>query len=285
MATYKSAVREAELALEKYQKSMQLAKMFMLEISNLESVDLYLNYENEMSAEVYAKYMDGVNRMCKDEPMQYILGYEWFYGRKFTVNQDVLIPRPETEELVSNVLIAVDERMENRDTPLSLIDVGCGSGAIGLSLKLEEPSLKVVLGDISAPALKVAEKNAKDLGAEVSFVEGDMLEPFIEAGVKVDVLVCNPPYIPSEQEMEASVKDFEPNVALFGGNDGLYFYKKVFDSCEKILNPNALMAFEIGYDQKEALLAEVTKRFPNAQSEVLQDMYGKDRMLFVDFSK
>ena len=285
MATYKSAVREAELALEKCQKSMQLAKMFMLEISNLESVDLYLNYENEMSAEVYAKYMDGVNRMCKDEPMQYILGYEWFYGRKFTVNQDVLIPRPETEELVSNVLIAVDERMENRDTPLSLIDVGCGSGAIGLSLKLEEPSLKVVLGDISAPALKVAEKNAKDLGAEVSFVEGDMLEPFIEAGVKVDVLVCNPPYIPSEQEMEASVKDFEPNVALFGGNDGLYFYKKVFDSCEKILNPNALMAFEIGYDQKEALLAEVNKRFPNAKSEVLQDMYGKDRMLFVDFSK
>lgn len=283
MATYKSAVREAELALEKCQKSMQLAKMFMLEISNLESVDLYLNYENEMSAEVYAKYMDGVNRMCKDEPMQYILGYEWFYGRKFTVNQDVLIPRPETEELVSNVLIAVDERMENRETPLTLIDVGCGSGAIGLSLKLEEPSLKVVLGDISAPALKVAEKNAKDLGAEVSFVEGDMLEPFIEAGVKVDVLVCNPPYIPSEQEMEASVKDFEPNVALFGGNDGLYFYKKVFDSCEKILNPNALMAFEIGYDQKESLLAEVNKRFPQAKSEVLQDMYGKDRMLFVDF--
>ena len=285
MATYKSAVREAELELEKNQKSMQLAKIFMLEISNLESVDLYLNYENEMDAEVYSKYMDGVKRMCKDEPMQYILGYEWFYGRKFTVNQDVLIPRPETEELVSNVLIAVDERMEKRTTPLTLIDVGCGSGAIGLSLKLEEPSLNVTLGDISAPALKVAEKNAKDLGADVTFVEGDMLEPFINANLKVDVLVCNPPYIPQEQVIEASVKDYEPNVALFGGNDGLYFYKKVFDSCDKILNKNALMAFEIGYDQKDALLAEVRERFPKAKSEVLQDMYGKDRMLFVDFAE
>lgn len=285
MATYKSAVREAEINLEKHQKSMQLAKLFMLEISNLESVDLYLNYENEMNADVYEQYKSGIERMCNDEPMQYILGYEWFYGRKFHVNQDVLIPRPETEELVSNVLIACDERMEKRTTPMTLIDVGCGSGAIGISLKLEEPSLNVVLGDISAPALKVAQQNAESLGAQVSFVEGDMLAPFIEAGIKVDVLVCNPPYIPTEQVVEASVKDFEPNVALFGGNDGLFFYKKVFDSCEKVLNEGALMAFEIGYDQKDKLLEEVTKRFPQAKSEVLQDMYGKDRMLFVDFGK
>lgn len=285
MATYKSAVREAELALEACQKSMQLAKLFMLEISDLESVNLYLNYENEMDEMVYAKYKDGIDRMCHDEPMQYILGYEWFYGRKFTVNQDVLIPRPETEELVSNVLIACDERLENGDRPLTLIDVGCGSGAIGLSLKLEEPSLNVVLGDISHEALEVAKGNAKALEADVSFVEGDMLEPFIASGIKVDVLVCNPPYIPSQQVIESSVKDFEPNVALFGGNDGLYFYKKVFDSCEKILNEGAMMAFEIGYDQKDALLAEVTTRFPQAKSEVLQDMYGKDRMLFVDFKK
>lgn len=145
MATYKSAVREAELALEASQKSMQLAKLFMLEISDLESVDLYLNYENEMNESAYLIYKDGIERMCHDEPMQYILGYEWFYGRKFTVNQDVLIPRPETEELVSNVLIACDERLEEKNQKLTLIDVGCGSGAIGLSLKLEEPLLKLCL--------------------------------------------------------------------------------------------------------------------------------------------
>ena len=215
--------------------------------------------------------------------MQYILGYEWFYGRKFKVNQDVLIPRPETEELVSNVLVAVDERMEHREEPLTLIDVGCGSGAIGLSLKLEEPSLQVTLGDISAEALVVAKENATTLEAEVDFVCGDMLQPFIDQGIKVDVLVCNPPYIPSTQEIEATVKDYEPNVALFGGNDGLYFYKKVFDTCHLVLKEHALMAFEIGYDQKEALLQEATTRFPQAKCEVLQDMYGKDRMLFVDF--
>lgn len=283
MATYKSAVREAELQLEAAEKSMQLAKLFMMEISQLESVDLYMNYENEMPEAVYNLYKSGIERMLKDEPMQYILGYEWFYGRKFKVNQDVLIPRPETEELVSNVLVAVDERMEERDTPLTLIDVGCGSGAIGLSLKLEEPSLQVTLGDISAEALVVAKENADTLEAEVDFVCGDMLQPFIDQGFKVDILVCNPPYIPSTQEIEATVKDYEPNVALFGGNDGLYFYKKVFDTCHLVLKEHALMAFEIGYDQKEALLKEATTRFPQAKCEVLQDMYGKDRMLFVDF--
>lgn len=283
MATYKSAVREAELQLEAAEKSMQLAKLFMMEIAQLESVDLYMNYESEMPDEVYESYKSGVERMLKDEPMQYILGYEWFYGRKFKVNQDVLIPRPETEELVSNVLVAVDERMEHREEPLTLIDVGCGSGAIGLSLKLEEPSLQVTLGDISAEALVVAKENATTLEAEVDFVCGDMLQPFIDQGIKVDVLVCNPPYIPSTQEIEATVKDYEPNVALFGGNDGLYFYKKVFDTCHLVLKEHALMAFEIGYDQKEALLQEATTRFPQAKCEVLQDMYGKDRMLFVDF--
>ncbi|MBE6113996.1 MAG: peptide chain release factor N(5)-glutamine methyltransferase [Erysipelotrichaceae bacterium] len=283
MATYKSAVREAELQLEAAEKSMQLAKLFMMEIAQLESVDLYMNYESEMPDEVYESYKSGVERMLKDEPMQYILGYEWFYGRKFKVNQDVLIPRPETEELVSNVLVAVDERTGHREEPLTLIDVGCGSGAIGLSLKLEEPSLQVTLGDISAEALVVAKENATTLEAEVDFVCGDMLQPFIDQGIKVDVLVCNPPYIPSTQEIEATVKDYEPNVALFGGNDGLYFYKKVFDTCHLVLKEHALMAFEIGYDQKEALLQEATTRFPQAKCEVLQDMYGKDRMLFVDF--
>ena len=284
MPSYKQAIREAELALEEHGKSMQLAKMFMLEVANKEGADLYLHYEDEMESAIYDEYASGIKRILNDEPMQYILGYEWFYGRAFDVNSDVLIPRPETEELVSNVLIYVDEMREQKEK-LTLIDVGCGSGAIGISLKLEEPSLEVYASDISEEALVVARGNATKLGAEMEFYQGSMLDPYVERNMKVDLLVCNPPYIRSDAAMEASVVDYEPNVALFGGEDGLYFYRLVFDHCEKILNPNSVMAFEIGYDQKEALLKEVSTRFPNAKSEVLKDMYGKDRMLIVDFRK
>lgn len=284
MHSYKNAVREAELLLEENGKSMQLAKMFMMEITEQRNINLYMAYEDEMDEELYRIYTEGIERINHDEPMQYILGYEWFYGRPFNVNRDVLIPRPETEELVSNVLIYVDE-MRKKKEHLNLIDVGCGSGAIGITLKLEEPSLNVFASDISKEALVVAEENAKKLEADMEFLQGSMLEPYIEKGIKVDVLVCNPPYIRNDAAMEASVVDFEPNVALFGGIDGLYFYRLVFDDCKKILNEESVMAFEIGYDQKDELLSEVEKRFPEAKTEVLKDMYGKDRMLIVDFRK
>lgn len=282
MPSFKEAVRKAELMLEAESKSMQLAKLFMLEICDLAKINLYMQYEEAIDEALYATYTKGIERLLKDEPMQYILGYEWFYGRKFLVNGDVLIPRPETEELVSYVLAKIDDKYATMQG-ISLADVGCGSGAIGLSLKLEEPTLQVILSDISDKALAVAQKNAELLGAKADFMLGSMLDPLVEAKIKVDVIVCNPPYIPCDEVLANSVKDYEPNIALFGGNDGLKFYKMVFDKCEAVLNPHGFMAFEIGYDQKDALLSEAHKRFPQAKSEVIQDMYGKDRMLFIDF--
>lgn len=284
MPSYKELIRKAEIDLEKAEKSMQLAKMFMLELTNEANINLYMNYEEEMDADICKKYTEGMNKILQGEPMQYVLGYEWFYGRKFTVNGGVLIPRPETEELVANTLIYVDELKEKKEH-LTLIDVGCGSGAIGISLKLEEPSLTVYGSDISEDALKVAEQNAKDLEADMEFYQGSMLDPFVERNMKVDIIVCNPPYIKNDADMDSSVVDFEPNVALFGGDDGLYFYRLVFDKCKDILNEDGVMTFEIGYDEKDALLEEVSKRWPGVKAEVLQDMYGKDRMLIVDFRK
>lgn len=287
MVSYRSAIREAEKKLTEQNKA-QLAKLFMLELTRNAEIDLYMEYEKEINTELYENFKIGIERMLQDEPMQYILGYEWFYGYQFSVNQDVLIPRPETEELVANVLARIDERKEEmnemaKQNQMILVDVGCGSGAIGISLKLEEPSLRVLASDISEEAIAVAKQNASKLNANVSFLVGSMLEPLVDAGIKVDVIVCNPPYIPVEETIEATVKDFEPNVALFGGNDGLYFYRMVFDRCREVLNPGGFMAFEIGYDQKDALLNEVHERFPEAKAEVLVDMYGKNRMLFVDF--
>lgn len=139
-----------------------------------------------------------------------------------------------------------------------MCDVGTGSGAIAISLALEEPKLKVYATDISDLALTVAKENANNLKADVEFLVGDMLQPLIEKNLKVDIFVSNPPYIPQEQEIEAVVKDNEPHVALFGGNDGLYFYRKIFEGVNELLNERALLAFEMGFDQRE-LMEEALK--------------------------
>ena len=137
--------------------------------------------------------------------------------------------------------------------------------------------------DISEEALLVAKENANINEAEVEFVCGDMLKPFIERGDKFDVLVCNPPYIPEEEEMEDSVVDYEPNIALFGGDDGLKFYREVFRDCKKVLKDKAFMAFEMGWKQKEAMSALVKEYLGEVDFEIIKDMNGKDRMLFVYF--
>lgn len=283
MASYREAIRDAEKKLQHIDKP-QLAKLFMLELTRQRQIDLYMEYESAVSEGLLEIYQQGIERILHDEPMQYVLGYEWFYGYQFMVNPSVLIPRPETEELVANVLVLIDERKSEKAN-LTLIDVGCGSGAIGISLKLEESTLRVLASDISEDAIYVAKQNALKLNADISFYVGSMLEPLIDRNEKVDIIVCNPPYIPAQEHLEATVKDYEPNVALFGGNNGLYFYRMVFDHCQDVLNPGGLMAFEIGYDQKEALLAEVKNRFPKAHAEVIVDMYGKDRILIVDFAR
>jgi len=232
-----------------------------------------------MDASLLEKYNIALERLLTQEPLAHILGYEWFYGYKFKVNEDVLIPRPETEELVANVLADYDEYFTNQK--VTLIDVGTGSGAIAISLAKEESNLNVFASDISEEAIAVAKENAKTIEANVEFLCGNMLQPFIEKGIKVDILVSNPPYIPSEEVMEKSVVDFEPHVALFGGSDGLKFYRMIFENAHKVLKERSMLAFEMGYNQKEAMEAEARKYFPNARMETVKDINGKNRMFFI----
>lgn len=275
--TYRELIHDASKKLEARNLNAQNAIFLLLELTNKESYDLYLNYDTPVEKNIEIEFLTQLNRLLNDEPLAHILGYEHFYGYIFDVNEHVLIPRDETQELVSNVLADIDAYFENP----TVIDVGCGSGIIGITLKLEEPSLRVFASDISLEALTVAKTNANKLGADVSFLQGDMLQPFIKQDLKVDVLVSNPPYIKTNEKLERSVVDFEPNIALFGGEDGLYFYRKIFESAPRILNPKNMLAFEIGYDQKEALTNLAAMYFPNARIEVLQDIYQKDRMLFI----
>lgn len=277
--TYREVLKIAQEQCEKEGIITQSAVFLLLELSEMESHNLYYEYDNEMDDELNKRFQEALQRLLKQEPLQHILGYEYFYGYKFKVNEDVLIPRPETEELVANVLADYDEYFHGQK--VCAIDVGSGSGAIAISLKKEEDNLQMYASDISEKAVVVAKENAQALGVDVTFLVGDMLQPFIDANIKVDILVSNPPYIPVEEQMEKSVVDFEPHVALFGGEDGLKFYRMIFENAHKVIKEKAILAFEMGYNQKEAMEEEARKYFPTDRMETVKDLNGKNRMFFI----
>lgn len=283
MSRFSESVRKYERLCDQNDIPSETVMAYLVELSQRERYNLYANFEEEMPEDLEKEFDAGMKRILADEPMAHVLGYSWFYGYKMIVNGDVLIPRVETEELCAQVLARMDENFAEYET-IETADVGTGSGAIAIAVSLEEPKVHMCATDISEEALVTARKNAEENGAEIEFYAGDMLEPLIEKGIKLDVLISNPPYIPSEEEMEKSVVDFEPHVALFGGKDGLYFYRKIFENCQKVLKKKSFMAFEMGWDQREKMSRLVEEYFPDTEYEIIKDMSGKDRMLFVYFN-
>ncbi|APE73980.1 peptide chain release factor N(5)-glutamine methyltransferase [Spiroplasma citri] len=251
-------------------------------------------------AKLYAIQNDKINFKIDDywqqliayrngKPIQHITNLQNFYGYDFYVDYNVLIPRYETEELVDNINIIIDEMFLNNcnkrncNKRLTLIDIGTGSGAIAISLGLENPNLTIYASDISIEALKVAKRNIKQLNCKnVKLLEGDMLEPFIKNKIKADLLVCNPPYIPNNQKISHHVKNYEPHVALFGDADGLYFYREIFQNWQKVVKKNGILCFEHGYDQKKDLEKLVKEYFPNQKYYFQKDINKKWRMLFIN---
>lgn len=273
-------IRQSEAMLDEKDKDCNVAKVLFYHLANKEPHQLYLMMDEEVDETLFQQFQAGMERYMNGEPIQYINGKENFFSRDFIVNENVLIPRYETEELVENILYKIDDYFEDYAS-IDLCDVGTGSGAIAITLALEEPKLKVIATDISQEALEVAKENAKALGAHVTFYQGDMLQPLIERQQKFDIFVSNPPYIPQNQDIESVVKDNEPHVALFGGNDGLYFYRKIFQDVQKVLKERALLAFEMGFDQREIMCEAVEHYFPDIPYEIIKDINGKDRMLFI----
>ncbi len=279
--TYRDLIHQGQKRLFDAGQGDQAAQLLMAELCRQKNINLYLEMEEEADADLASLYLKDIALMEEGKPLSYVLGYESFYGYDFIVNEDVLIPRPETEELVGLVLGLFDDYFPDRDK-VSVFDVATGSGAIGITLNLEEPKMDVTASDISQKALVVAEKNNEKLQANVKFICGNMLDPFIERNLHCDILVCNPPYIPSSEQMEHSVVDYEPHVALFGGDDGLKFYRDVFEKAPQVLNPKSFLAFEMGYNQGKALSSLAKEHFPNGKVTVHKDMSGKDRMLTIE---
>ena len=280
MQSYHDVLKLAYNKIKHTDVTQEAVQILMLELCNLSRQDLYLNYDEPIPDDILEQFNSGLKRLLQNEPLQYILGFQSFYGYRIKVDNSVLIPRYETEELVANVLADTDYFFPDYDS-ITIADVGTGSGAIAVVLKKEEPKYEMYATDISTEALSTAAENARLLETDVTFFQGDMLQPLIDRDIKLDILVSNPPYIPRHQEVQKSVGEYEPQVALFGGDDGLFFYRSIFKNAHKVLKERSMMAFEIGYDEKDQIITELKKSFPDSPYEVLKDLNGKDRMLFV----
>lgn len=218
---------------------------------------------------------DAIKRLEAGEPVQYIVGNVDFYGYELDVNKNVLIPRRETEELVEEVI----KRSKTFNNPV-IIDVGTGSGAIAISLS-KELKIHVYASDISDKAIEVAKANVDKTGANVTLLNGDMLKPYIENDIKVDILVSNPPYIKETEEIEDIVRNNEPHLALYAKNNGLEFYESILKNAKEVLNDKYLIAFEIGETQGEDIKALALKYLGNVNVEIKKDLSDKNRFVFV----
>lgn len=274
--TYEQLLKKAFLLIEKENKEVEAAKVLLVELSNLSSSEFYLSYKNEAPIELIEKFENLINRyVYNHEPIQHLLGYSYFYGYKLKVNEDVLIPRAETEQLVEHVLNLYDTYFENKE--VSVLDLGTGSGCIAIALALEEDKMKVDAIDISEEALNVAKNNAEALSANVSFKQSSW---FDNINKKYDIIVANPPYIPKHEDVDSSVKK-EPDIALYGGSDGLDTYRIILKEAKNHLKEKAIIAFEHGYQHKKEMFNIAKTYFPDALIIQEQDLAHKDRFTFV----
>lgn len=275
--TYLQMIQEAE-------KKASLAQM---EVNAIKWLFFYSDFavpyhhlSLPVPLKVYESFMEMVDLyLLKKMPPQYILHKTCFYGYDFYVDENVFIPRMETEQLVEETILRIDQYFENQS--LTIADVCCGSGVIGLTMKKEVEHAKVYLCDINPKAIEIVNKNAKNLKVHVTTLCGDFIQPLLEKNLTFDVLVCNPPYIKNQEILDEMVMNYEPHNTLFGGEDGLDFYRIIFKHASILLNKKAMMAFEFGYDQKEALEALIQKELPEFRYEFLKDYAGLDRMVFL----
>ena len=215
-----------------------------------------------------------------ERPIQYILGYTYFYKRKFIVNKNVLIPRFETEELVYHALKIIKENDYK-----NIADIGSGSGNINITLKLENENLNIMGLDISKDALDVSKENAFNLNANINYYESDLFSYLIDNNIKVDLIISNPPYIDiNDNEVDDIVRNNEPSLALFASDNGLYNYKKIIDDSKKVLNRKGSILFEIGYTQGIVLKEYALNKYQNIEVEIIKDIDKKDRILFIKFN-
>ena len=216
---------------------------------------------------------DGLNKLKQGIPVQYIVGSVDFYNYNFNINENVLIPRFETELLVEKTIDYIKKYFNNT---VEIVDLGTGSGCIAITLS-KELDVSVDAVDISEKALNVAKENNIKNNSKVNFYLGDMLKPLNK---KYDVIISNPPYIAYDEEIMDIVKNNEPHTALYADNEGLYFYEEIIENCKNYIKNKALIAFEIGYKQGNKI-KDIANKYLDCEVLIEKDYSGKDRFVFI----
>ena len=274
----RQAITKACLLLRRQGKEESLARFLLMYMLD-ESPQLFSNsFSEQMSKENENKYFSLIEKHIKEDvPLSHLVGFEYFYDRKFKVTKDVLSPRMETEELIYKVIEYVKASSKNN---FKILDLCTGSGIIAITLKkeLSQFSIDVVASDISEEAIKVAKENAQAHEATIKFIQSDIFDNIAD---KFDIIVSNPPYIDRKDEvtMQDNVLKYDPHLALFAEEEGMYFYRKIIEQANDYLNENGVIFFEIGYDQKDKIikLADLN----GYSAEVYKDINGRDRMAFL----
>ncbi|WP_164667566.1 peptide chain release factor N(5)-glutamine methyltransferase [Virgibacillus doumboii] len=269
-------LRWASLFLEKNNRETRVAELLLQHYLGVFKTEFITMMRDPVPENIHKQFQRAIEKHAETGvPIQHIIGHETFYGRTFHVNEHTLIPRPETEELVQQVIEAAP------DKPLTIIDIGTGSGIIAITIALELPNATVYATDISEEALAIAQKNAKKLNAEVTFLQGDFLKPFIDEGKLADIIVSNPPYIARSEAASLSdtVKNFDPELALFAEANGLAAYKNIITDLPQAITDEAQVFFEIGHDQGKAVSGMLYSKFPSASIEIIKDINKKNRIV------
>ena len=244
-------------------------------LKNLSFTDFVFTLQQEVTEEEKQFVKEIYQQLAAHKPAQYIIGQADFFGMQLKVDERVLIPRPETEELIELILD------ENPETNLSVLDIGTGSGAIALALAKNRPNWSVVAADISQDALDLASENAKNQKLNIFFKKSDC---FAEISEKYDIIVSNPPYISREDESEVGLNVLysEPHLSLFADEDGLAIYRRIAEDAKDYLKDGGKIYLEIGYKQGQSVPELFRKYLPEKRVRTLKDQFSQDRMVVVD---
>ena len=272
---YAETISQLEKQLQEIGEDPENLTYVFRELKGWSLLDFILHRNKEVT-ESDQKILESIMAQLEDHRSpQYITGKAYFRDLELAVDERVLIPRPETEELVDLVL------KENSKADLRVLDIGTGSGAIAISLKSARPDWQVTASDISQGALQLAEENSKLNQVSLDFVESDV---FGQITGTFDVIISNPPYIAygDKDEVGMNVLASEPHLALFADEDGFAIYRQIIEGAGEHLSENGKLYFEIGYKQGDGLRALLSKHFPQKRVRVLEDIFGKDRKVVMD---
>jgi len=278
----RQAILKACLLLRRQDKEESLAKFLLMYMLDETSEQFSNKLSEELSVEQENRYFDLINKnINEDTPLSHLVGFDYFYDRKFKVTKDVLSPRMETEELIYKVLEYIKK---SKKDSFRILDLCTGSGIIAITLKKEivEKYTEIVASDISEKALSIAIENANNNNANITFIKSDL---FDNISGKFDLIISNPPYISYKDKItiKDNVLNYDPHLALFAEEDGIYFYRKIIENAVHYLSKDGVIFFEIGYDQKEKIL-ELGKN-NNFITTVYKDINDRDRIAKLIYDK